>query len=55
MKNQKIATAAKPSKTEKVKIGSTVYIVNSFNDNFPKNMVKKKIAGLIENDIAKNT
>ncbi len=55
MKNQKIATAAKPSKTEKVKIGSTVYIVNSFNDNFPKNVVKKKIAGLIKSDIAKNT
>ena len=39
-------------KVEK-KIGSTVYIVSSYNTNFSKAAVKQKIKRLIKNEAAK--
>lgn len=53
MKEQEILSKARSGKSEKIKIGSTTYVVNSYNDYFPPKIIKKKIVGLIERDIAK--
>ncbi len=43
----------KPHDSEQIKIGSTTYVVNSYNRSFSKSAVKAKILGCMENDIRK--
>ncbi len=41
-------------KQAECKIGSTVYVVNSYNDEFAKKAIKAKIVKLIKDDISRS-